>query len=416
MASNEVATVKVGVDELEENRHDARMMELNALRKESDERLAEEERLLCRELQDMNKMIADKLKDDELMESDRLPLDTEHRAEIKALEALLKLEQDKRDQLELEAKDIESLIEEVGGQLDETNAKLAAVKEVTAWNVDMVMARDGSASLNEFSAKQKVMDNLQEEKNMVKVLSDRLTLEFEELTGFLKEQEELDEKILAAQEIFKNEATTYNQLCADERALALLIKKKERQIRGPQDEYKEIRQLEREKRAAHNAFLSARDNSGGNLNSLTCGESRLRQLETTLATINTFLQIYFSSSESLIPMEEVDSSAEVQVSLFNDLTEKLNEKRDFLLQQTDQMDGIDASIEQLQLKANVLRGALISNNVSSKLYSEQQEKDIASLVSQLEILNKYSQEREIEARRQNQNLRRQLYRLPNKQS
>lgn len=410
MASTEVAPVNVDPDELVENRHDARMMELSALRKESEERLAEEERLLCRELQDMNNMIADKLKDEELMESNRLPLDVEHSAEIKALEALLKLEQDKKDQLELEAKDIESLIQEVEGQLDRTNAKLVAVKEVTAWDVDMVMARDCSASLNEFSAKQKVMDKLQEEKNTVKLLSDRLTLEFEELTGFLKEQEDLDEKIAAAQNHFKNEANTYDEICADERALGLLIKKKERQISEPQDEYKDIRYLEHKKRAAHTAFLSARDNNGGNSLSLIAGESRLRQLETTLATINTFLQIYFSSSESLIPMEEVDSSSEVQVSLFNDLVMKLKEKRDFLRQQTDQMEGLDTSIEQLQLKTNVLRGVLISNNSNYKLYSEQQEKDIIELASQLEILNRDFQEQEIEATRQNQNLRRQLYR------
>lgn len=410
MTSTEVATVDNTGNELAQYRHDARLMELKVLRKEADVRLAEEEMLLRRELQDMNEMIVDKLKNDELMESKRLPLDIEHRAEIKALEALLKLEENKRDELQKGIETLENQIMLVESDVEKRNAKLIEVKEVTAWDVDMVMAREGPSNLNEFLAKRKDMDKLQEEKNIVKELSDRLTQQCEELMETLKEQEELSEKIAAAQQIFANEKEAYDQLCSEERGLELLIKKKERQITGPRDEYKEIRQLEREKRAAHVAFLAARDNSGGNSNSVTCGENRLRQLEQKLESINLFLREHFASLPNLPTMEDLENASEVPVSYLTALCKKLEERRALLLQQDDQMALFDSSIEQMQLKINVLRGAYLSNNTSYQIYTQQQEKNVETLASRLESLKKEYEESEIQISRENQTLRRQLYR------
>lgn len=409
MTSTEVATVDNSGNELQQYRHNARSMELEVLKKEADVRLAEEEVLLRNELQDMNEMIVNKLNQEELMESNRLPLDTEHRDEIRALLALLKLEEEKGNKLQEAIKLVQNQIVLVEGDVEKQNAKLVEVKEVTAWDVDMVMAKEGPSNLNEFLAKRKDMDKLQDEKNSVQELSDRLTQQCEELMDTLKEQEELDEKIVAAKALFTKLKEVHEAGCNEEKEKKRLIKKKEREISGPRDQYKEIRQLEREKRAARNAFLSARDNSDGGSNSVISGENRLRALEEKLATINLFLQEHFQSLKNLPTMEDVDNFSEVPVSLFDALCKKLEEKRSLLRQQDDQMSLHDSSIEQLQLKTNVLRGALISNNVSSQLYTQQQEKNFATLVAQLERLNKECEEAENATSSQNQNLRRQLY-------
>lgn len=412
MTSANVANVNSTNNELEQYRNDARIMELKVFRKEADVRLAEEEKLLRTELQDMNNMIVDKLRNEELMEAARLPLDVEHHEEIRALEALLKMEQSKTEKLRNETETMETQIVTVESELEKTNAKLAAVKEATGWDVDMVMAREGPANLNEFLEKKKVLAALHEQQQTEKELSDRLTNEIEELVAFIQEQEDLDEKIAAAQEIFAAEQEKYNTLCAEERSLELLAKKKERLLSAPQkDEYKEIRQLEREKRAAHNALVTLREGGGGHSNTLVSVESRLRQLEGKLETINIFLRQHFSNAENLPAMDGVPEGSDcVSVTKFNELCRQVTSKRSMLLEQDDKLESHDSAIEQIQLKINVLRGALRSNHMMSQLYDQEKEKDMNALIAYLENLNTECEEVEAKTIEENHNLRRQLRR------
>eukprot|EP00796_Vickermania_ingenoplastis_P006477 gene6477-4664_t len=409
MQTTDVENVNTSAQELEQYRRDARVMELKLLRKEADVRRAEEEMLLRRELQDANDMIVEKLKNEELMESARLPIDVEHRAEIKALEDALKIENRKTELLRSEVETMEGQIVVVESELEKTNTKLAEVKEATGWDVDMVMAREGAANLNEFLEKKKVLAGLHEQQQTEKNESDRLTSEIEELITYIQEQDGLDEQIATAQEMYATELEKHNQLCNEEKSLEHLAKKKERALNAPQkDDYHDIRYLEGEKRAAHNALLTLRDSGAGNSSSLTSVDTRIRQLESKLETLNVFLQQHFRGEENLPPMEGVPEGAEdVEVALFNRLCNALEKKRAQLLEQDDKMESYDATIEQLQLKINVLRAALISNNVSSQLYSQQQEKETNALIAHLENLNAECDEVEAKVTEENQALRRQ---------
>lgn len=405
-----VANVNSSTAELEQYRQNARVMELKVIRKEAEVRRAEEEKLLRKELQDMNDMIVKKLKDEELMESARLPLDVEHRAEIKALEDALKIENKKAELLLGEVETMEGQIAQVESELERKNSKLVEVKEATGWDVDMVMAREGPANLNEFLEKKKVLAALHEQQQTEKEVSERLTAEIDELVTFLQEQEELDEKIAAAQELFAAEREKYAKMCAEEKSLEVISKKKERMLNAPKkDEYEDIRRLEGEKRAAHYALLTAREGDSGQTKSLTSVDTRLRQLEAKLETINIFLQQHFGAMENLPPMEGVSSDAEdVPVAKFNGLCKELERKRTLLLENDDKLESHDAAIEQLQLKINVLRGALISNNMSTQLYFQQQEKDTNALIAHLESLNAECEEVEAKMISENHQLQRQL--------
>lgn len=407
--STAVAEGNTGNGELEEYRRNVRAMELKVMRKEADLRLAEEERMLRDELQDLNEMIVDKLKNDELMESRRLPLDEDHREEIKRLEDLLRMERAKADQLESDIGTMESQIMTVEDELEKTSLKLLRVKDATGWDDDVVMAKEGRANLNEFLEKKKILTALRKEQDTNTELSYRLTSEIDELLAFLADQEDLEQKISAAKELLAEEKAKYNAMCVEEKNLEALLKKKERQVTGPKDEYKEIRQLEREKRTAHELLQAARENTEDTTKSLSSSGFRLRQLEGKLETINIFLQRHFGSLSDLPSLEGVSDDAEsVSVGRFNYICRQIAEHRTANDEKSDALMEHDKTIEQLQLKINVLRYASVSNNVSSQLFFQQQEKDLDTLVSHLENLNTECEEVEQKVEQENKKLRREL--------
>lgn len=412
MASTAVTEVKASSNELEQARHDARVMELKLMRKEADLRRAEEEKVLRSELQDMNAMIVEKLKNEELMAQSRLPLDLEHKAEIQALEDALKMEEERTKELERETQTMTDQILVVGSELEKQREKLDMVKHATAWDEDMVLAKEGAANLNEFLEKKKTLAGLHDEQQTEKGVSDRLTNEIEEMMAYLEQQKDLDDKIKEAQEMLEEEQRKHKELLDTKKALEQLRKKKERALLvPPNDDYKDIRILEAEKRAAHNAIVSIREKGSGNSNTLTSVDVRIRQLELKLKTINIFLQQHFSSEGSEKPREQIDEGAsEVSLVKFKEVCHGIEESQSKLCSANDTLEGHDASIEQLQLKINVLRGALISNNMSSQLYFQQHEQDKNTLAAHLESLNAECEEVEAKVTEENQRLSRQLRR------
>lgn len=410
------------IEELERRKSEARSLELKVARKEGELRKAQEEQALLKELRTVNEMIVKK-KERQLSETDQksqapaqhsLKISSESLAELNSLENELKMESRKTDDLQDVANVYSRRMEDIEKALDEKSGQLAIVKRSTGYDVDARTAKGGSAALNEFIERKRVMTALEDEQRTLNETSDRLTAEIEELTRGIEEGEQLEEHILQAEEQLVEEQAAYAEACEKVKSCERLRQKKERMLDSERkvDDYKAIRLLEGDKRALHTNLTKLRDNNVTNTKSILALEVRLRQLETRLEAADLFLTQVFAEVEDDEPMEDVPEDAtEVPLGQFEGLCRELELSRETVAQRDDQLMSHDALVEQLERKIGILNAAITSRTVSAQLHSRGKDKETQGLVSDMEYLRKDFEREHRRLVTENAELRKQIAQL-----
>lgn len=421
MADNQQSTaVVVDTEDLktlarhnEDLQAEIKKLELQLMRKEAEVRRAEEEHALHKELHTINQLSQRKQSANDGVQQGRLLISEESVAQLISLENRIKLEDKKTQELEHQADLTADKLSEIEEQIVHRSNHIVEIKEATGWERDHCAARGYVNPVNSYRNHQRVIAELEEKQRTLKIVSDKVMIKLEQLTTEIEHHATVEQEADQARLRMKELNVYYDELVEKKKSLQRLLYKKEKILKETEqkDDQKTIRMLEGEKRVLHNELSKNRETTGNNSKSILAQEVRLRQLELRLVAINQFLQQVLPAiaDEDLALPDDLDANAtEVPVDRFDALQRELAISRHTVIQRDGQLEALDAKVEQLEKKVNILHCAIVARTNTATQEAQEMEKEYNVISIHLDYMRSEFEQEQHKLLLENQSLREQL--------
>ncbi|CUG58342.1 Hypothetical protein, putative [Bodo saltans] len=388
-------------------------LELQLIRKEGDVRRASEEHTLRKELHTINQLSQRKQSANDGGQQGRLLISEESVAQLISLENRIKLEDKKTQELTHQADLTADKLNEVEDQIVHRSNHIVEIKEATGWERDHCAARGYVNPINSYRNHQRIVAELEEKQRTLKVLSDKAMAKLENLTTEIEHHATVEQEADQARLRMKELNSYYDELVEKKKSLQRLLYKKEKILKETEqkDDHKAIRMLEGEKRVLHNELSKNREITTNNSKSILAQEVRLRQLELRLVAMNQFLQQVLPAitDEDLAIPEDLDANAtEIPVDRFDALQRELAISRHTVIQRDGQLEALDAKVEQLEKKVNILHCAIVARTNTATQEAQEMEKEYSVISIHLDYMRSEFEQEQRKLLVENQDLRAKL--------
>lgn len=388
-------------------------LELQLMRKEAEVRRASEEHTLRKELHTINQLSQRKQSANDGVQQGRLLINEESVAQLIALENSIKLENKKTQELEHQADLTADKLNEVEDHIIHRSQQLVQMKDATGWERDHCAARGYVNPVNSYRDRQRVIAELEEKQHTLKLVSDKCMLKLEALTTEIEHHATVEQEADLARARMKELNAFFEELTEKKKSLQRLLYKKEKILKDTEskDDQKAIRMLEGEKRVLHNELAKNRELTTNNSKSILAQEVRLRQLELRLVAVNQFLKQILpglGDDDVALPEDMDPNASEVPVDRFDALQRELAISRHTVVQRDSQLEALDAKVEQLERKVNILHCAIVARTNTATQEAQEMEKEYSVISIHLDYMRSEFEQEQRKLLVENEELRSKL--------
>jgi hypothetical protein len=388
-------------------------LELHLMRKEAEVRRATEEHTLRKELHTINQLSQRKQSGYDGVQQGRLMISEESVAQLISLENRIKLENKKTLEQEHQADLTAEKLEEIEDQIVHRSQHIAQMKDATGWDRDHCAARGYVNPVNSYRNHQRLIAELEEKQNTLKSVSDKVMIKLEMLATEIEHHATVEQEADQARARMKELDVIYDELEEKKKSLQRLLYKKDKILKETEtkDDHKTIRMLEGEKRVLHNELAKNRETTANNSKSILAQEVRLRQLEMRLVAMNQFLQQVLpglSEEEIALPEDMDPNTTEVPVERFDALQRELSISRHTVIQRDGQLEALDAKVEQLEKKVNILHCAIVARTNTATQEAQEMEKEYSVISIHLDYMRSEFEQEQRKLLVENEELRSKL--------
>ena len=335
-----------------------------------------------RELHTVNQLTLRKMQGEPSQRSSKLKISDDSLQLLIELEDKVKLENKRTQEHQRQGAVLQQLQARADAAIEDTTNQTNMVKEATGWDRHEYGARGFTNEENKFREHQKTLSTLEERQQNSKNITLKLTQRIEELTSELEKRKDLDDEFVKAMWMLKEKQGETAILLEDKKSLGRIMHKKTKMLHQTEqvDDYKQLRQLEGDKRTLHHELGRIVEQKKTNEKSILSQDVRLQQLYHRLETTTAFLKGVFADIDEseLLRTGLKEGDTTVPVLEFDSVQAHLTLSRNTIELRDKQLTEVDASIEALDKKATVLHCAMMarSANASQMLQELEREKTV----------------------------------------
>lgn len=344
-----------------DNQRQIKALQLEVARQELRVQRAVDEQKLLQELQTLDEMTAHKIERADPARPNRMMISSESLERIVGLQDALKLAMKEEKRLVDETQQLEQDNEKVETAIMSTEQRLVDAEENTGYRGEG--GRPYEALDNVYRRHQIELAGLEKEQKTIKLTMGKLTSQIEELTAQLEQVKTIDEE---TEDTNQHLANITKELQGNKEVLASLkriLATKEKMLNeiDRKDLMKELKKLEGDKRVLHSDLSKQVQLVRVNERAILANDDRLRKLEARLLELERVLPSIFDADDrdglSIGKPPEVPDTETVGVGLFADAVNDLQEQRDTLAARDDRLEELDAAIEVLERKIDIMHAA-----------------------------------------------------------
>ena len=370
---------------------EVKALEVQLMRKESEVRRATEENALVRELQSINQLTLRKAttRGSDVNQPGRARISEESLAEVVALENKIKLEDKRTGELERAANVVSNKIEDIEQSIVVRSETIHEIKDATGWERDNCAARGYVNPTNLLNEKHIVLRGLEEKQNTYKMVLAQLSARIEELTMELEPSKDVEQRIQEVKQMLESKQKELGELADTKKSLENLLYKKEKLLKAceTKDDYKVIKQLEGDKRVLHNDLSRCLESTVSNTKAILAQEVRLRQLEMKLDALARFLdEALAPDEEDSLPEGVAPDATHVSLELFEQIQRQLAETRFLVSKRDTELDVLDARVEQVETKVNILHLAIVTRTATAANEAQEMDREYNVISTHLEYM------------------------------
>jgi hypothetical protein len=350
---------------LKENRLRIGDAKLQLAHKEAETRRAVEEHHLQRELMVVEQMQMRKIEEHGATRANRMPISEESLAAVIALKDQIKLENKRKQELLHDAELLERDANTVEDSVENAEQLLLAAEDNTGFKGGQGRLYENPVNMHRMH--QKALMELETEQQTIKGITTKLTAQIEELSTELDSMKDADLQVAEAKAQLGGLEKERRDKSDDLAALKRISVKKDNMLRDldTRDDHKKLRELEGNKKVLHSELMKSSEAVRVNHKAILANDERLRRLEAKLESVNEFLRVVFqpleegeeSDSAEHRPDGFADGDTTVPVEIFDELCGALADQRATLESRNDDMEKLDANIENYDRKVTIVHVA-----------------------------------------------------------
>lgn len=398
---NEGALVELPEDlagAIVENQHQIKHLQLEATRKELAVQRAVDEQKLLQELETLDQMTLHKIQRGDPNRPNRMMISDESLDRIVALQNAIKIASKEQQALDEESQRIHNDFDTVENAITEADQQLELSIENTGYTGQG--GRPYEALDNVYRRHQLELAELEKEQKTIKLTMGKLTDQIEELTAQLEAVKTVEDDLADADghiaDITREHDGNRDTLASLHRILA----KKEKVLSDidRKDLMKDLKKLEGDKRVHHSDLSKQVELIRINERAILANDERIRKLDARLLELEKVLPGIFAAEDdeglSMGKPPEVPETEEVSVGLFTDAIADLQEQRDTLAARDQRLEELDAAVEALERKIDIMHAAQESQTLKAANEIQEIDRERARLEQHVDqIAREFSAER-----------------------
>lgn len=388
------------IREAEENEKTIRELQFQLGRIEDQRRQAVKETNLVREIKSINMLTQRKVDatvaetgDDSaaslkspVKRKNQLPLTEETKARIIGLEDAMRIETNKTLQLQEESRLVASQVEKLEKEIAAVDGQLTVAEKQTG------RPRTGGTSYHEVNLENVIgrlkasLAKLDEEQRTKFSVTTKLTKQIDELGAELEAMSEVDRLLVEAQQTLTLKTREHELLGEEVNRQNRIAQKKEKHITtfSLDKDISEFRTLEQNKKMLHVELQKAHEARRIAARAVEVNAVALRRIEAQLGGISQALALVFAQENESVTSEQ-RAPHPVPIRQFDDVRQSIEDCRRAIGLKDRQLEGIDAEVEALERKVDILQQAQQSKQSSAYLGFRQLVKERDALQQHLDV-------------------------------